>query len=118
MQRRQFLKYLLPLGLATAGLVAGVSFFRRSACTQLDDAQLLTRLKPFSDPELGKVMSLEAPTGDLDDLRVMCKENFDQAYRARIAADFSAGKTREVDGWLLSETEAITHRAVYLAGQP
>lgn len=114
MQRRQFIKWLVPVSLVATGLVAGVSIFRKSACAVLDLPALLKRLQLFSDAELGKKISLELGANDLKRFDGLCEETFDESYRQLAAKDFAEGKIKNVDGWLLSDTEVITHRSVYL----
>jgi hypothetical protein len=115
MQRRQLFKYLLPVGLAAAGLSAGILMpGRSSSCTRLTASRLLQRLHPFSDVVLGKATALPVGNG-LQRFDALCEENFEAGYRALVVQDFAAGKLARVDDWLLSETEALTHRAVYLS---
>jgi len=121
MQRRQFLKYLLPLGLATAGVAVGVTLFKKTACTVLDLPTLLKRLQPFADKELANKLDTQISASDLNRLQAAigekCDENFDERLRQLIAADFAEGKIQNVDGWILSETEALTHQLVYQSTQ-
>jgi len=123
MQRRQLLKIILPLGLITVGVVSGVSMLKKSACRVLDLPALLKRLQPFSDAELGKKISLPVNADDLKRFDGLCEESFDEGYRQLVTKDFAERKTKMVDGWILSETEVLTHRAVYshqayLSGAP
>jgi len=125
MQRRQLLKIILPLGLITAGVVGGVSLLKKSACRVLDLPALLKHLKPFSDTELGKMSSVEKNPFDsaqgalaeqsrsLKHFDSLCEESFDEGYRQLVTKDFAEGKVKSVDGWLLSETEVLTHQLVY-----
>ena len=120
MQRRQFLKIIVPLGLITAGVVS-VSLLKKSACEALDLPALLKRLKPFSDPELGKKTApFDSAQGALAErsrsskhFDTLCEGSFDEGYRQLVINDFAQGKTTQVDGWIISDTEAQTHRLVY-----
>jgi len=117
MQRRSFLKLLLPLGALSLGtLLAGC---RPSASVDcLSNSSLwLQRLKTFADPVLGKAaaLSVSADEQKLKHLGDVCSRDFTGRYRQQAAKDFAAGKTVSLDGWVVSETEAFTHRAVYLA---
>jgi hypothetical protein len=115
MQRRQLLKYLLPAGVAVVGLLSSLSLQGSSAlCTRLTPSRLLQRLRPFSDIGLGKAVAMPVGNG-LQRFDALCEENFEAGYRALVVQDFVAGKLIHVDGWLLSETEALTHRALYLS---
>jgi hypothetical protein len=115
MQRRSFLKLLLPLGALLAGCRPSASVDCLS-----NSAPWLQSLKRFADPVLGKVAALSLPMNEqkLKSLGDVCHGDFVKHYRQQAATDFAAGKTVPLDGWILSETEAFTHRAVYLAGAP
>lgn len=112
MQRRHFLKLTLSLG----ALLAGCDPFSSVDCLS-NSSQWLQRLRAFADPVLGKAaaMSLPASEQKLKNLGDVCSGDFTERYRQQVAADFVAGRTMSLDGWVLSETEAFTHRAVYLA---
>jgi len=116
MQRRQLLKLLVPVGMLAAGVVAGVSVFRHVACKALDSSSLLQYLKPFADEALGKAVAAHPVADDPKHFESLCEERFDEGYRELVTRDFVAGKVNSVDGWLLSETETLTHYLVYLSG--
>ena len=127
MQRRQLLKLLVPLSLAAAGLSAGVLMLKKSACDLLDLGALRQYLKPFADVQLAKELAKKAamtpaPATYSQHFAGWCEQDFEQTYRKRLASDFAEGKVQNVDGWLLSETEALTHLLVYgpasLSGEP
>jgi hypothetical protein len=123
MQRRQVLKLLLPLTLLAAG-VAGTVFGRKLLRTDCRAPELLTRLQPFSDVELGKkvaaTVAVTIAPGSLGPLQALCEQDFEQQYRQLVQADFAGHRTQQVDGWILSQTEALTHLVVsqpaYLSG--
>lgn len=121
MQRRQLLKLFVPLGLVAAGLAAGVVVLKRSACDLLDLATLREHLKPFADVELAKKLAGQVaaqPALDGQHFATWCEQDFEQHYRQHMASDFAEGKVKNVDGWLLSETEALTHQLVYGPAMP
>ena len=120
MQRRQLLKLLLPLSLAATGLASGLVFLKKSACDKLDFAALRDALKPFADAALAKEQAKKLAAAPVivaqQNLDLGCEQDFEQTYRRRVASDFAEGKVNNVDGWLLSETEAFTHLLVYEPG--
>jgi hypothetical protein len=111
MRRRNFLKLSLPL----AALLAGCGPSPSVDCSS-NIAERLRRLRRFADPLLGKMAALslskDAPKPEV--LQSLCEADFASRYRQQVAADFAAGKTLSLDGWVVSETEAFTHRLVYL----
>lgn len=115
MQRRHFLKLTLSLGTLLA--VTGCGSSTSVDCVS-NSAPWLQRLKAFGDPVLGKAAALSLPASEqkLKSLGDACSHNFAERYRQQAATDFAGGKIVSLDGWVLSETEAFTHRAVYLAG--
>lgn len=112
MQRRHFLKLTLSLGALLTGCGPSASV----DCVS-NSAPWLQRLKAFGDPVLGKVAALSLPAGEqkLKSLGDVCSNSFAERYRQQAATDFAGGKIVSLDGWVLSETEAFMHRAVYLA---
>lgn len=123
MQRRQVLKLILPLTLFAAGAlgtVFGRKLLHKTDCTTGEPAMLLSRLKPFSDAELGKKAGAEIVGANLHHLQALCESGFDQQYRLLVQGDFIEHRTHKVDGWILSQTEVITHHVVqnpvYLSG--
>lgn len=115
MQRRSFLKLILPLGALLAG--CGPS---SSVDCMSNTARWLQQLRAFADPVLGKAAVLSSPINEqkLESLGNVCRSDFAERYRQQAAADFVANKILSLDGWIVSETEAFTHRAVYLASAP
>lgn len=111
--RRDFLKGLLP----AAALLGGCRPPGVARCTA-SPAQLLGWLQPFADRKLGQAALAQGlgNTGAMAPLGQLCEGDFVPAFRRQLAADFAAGRTVVLDGWVLSETEAFTHRAVYLSG--
>jgi len=115
MQRRQLLKLALPITLLSVGM-AGLALRQwraKSNCVAADLATVLRRLKPFADAELGKSAGIAVSTEALQGLESICGQDFDQQYRQLVQDDFAAGRTEDVDGWMLSHTEALTHHVVY-----
>jgi hypothetical protein len=99
----------------------GVSLLKKSACEALDLPALLKRLKPFADPELGKKAApfdsaqgaLAERSRSLKHFATLCEGSFDEGYRHLVITDFAQGKTTQLDGWIISQTEVLTHRLVY-----
>jgi hypothetical protein len=115
MQRRQILKLVLPLALlsaSAAGVVLGRKLMLKTDCTTPGPAALLAHLKPFSDAELGKAAAAVPDAASLQRLGRLCEQDFDQHYRQLVQLDFAEGRRQQVDGWILSQTEALTHRLV------
>lgn len=116
MQRRDLLKLLVPAALLPVAAYAGLRFWPGPAsCSSPGEATLLAWLKPLADPELGRLASVEPPSQWWKAFEGACASNFVARFRQQVAADFAAGRVVRVDGWVLSETEAFTHRAVYRA---
>jgi len=114
MKRRHFLQRLLPLGLAATSLASLVA--RAAAVCTHTPGWLVGRLRTFYDPVLGK--ACRQPVGHgLARFDAICEEDFDNSFRALVVADYAASRivAGGVDGWLLSETETIMYRAVFLA---
>src|SRR5690606_1714751 len=112
MQRRSFLKLLLPLG----ALLAGCRPSGTVDCLS-HSADWLQQLRKFADPVLGKAAT-QTLSGNLQAPQNVCAGDFAERYRQQAAADFAVGRVVSLDGWWVSETEAITHRAAYLASVP
>lgn len=115
MQRRDFLKLVLPL----AALLVGCRPSPSVDCLS-NTAKWLEQLKAFADPLLGKAAALALPQEEqkLPVPGPVCGEDFAERFRRQAAADFAAGNTITLDGWVVSKTEAFIHRAVYLADVP
>lgn len=116
MQRRQLLKLILPIALLTTGVVGvamGRKLIQKPGCVTLDPVLLHARLKRFSDVELGKKAALEVSAAELAQLQSLCEQDFDQRYRELVQDDFAKGHIERVDGWILTHTEALTHRLAY-----
>lgn len=79
-----------------------------------NSAEWLRQLRRFADPVLGRAASKVLPD-HLPAPRNVCAEDFAERYRQEAAANFAAGKVVSLEGWIVSETEAVTHRAVYLS---
>jgi len=109
MERRIFLKMTLPL----IALLAGCRP-RASVDCLSNSAEWLQRLRSFADPVLGKAAAQVLPD-HLPAPRAVCAKGFAERYRQEAAADFAAGKIMSLEGWQISETEALIHRAVYLS---
>lgn len=119
LQRRQLLKLLLPLGLVGAGLVAGRLALSNKSCQPVTPGRLLVGLQSFVDMRLGGSISANIPAEWASRFYGVCESDLAEHFRKEVREDYVAGKTLVVDGWLLSETEAFTHRAAFLAnGRP
>lgn len=117
MQRRDLLKLLIPVALVPVVGYAGWRLWRQQrTCENPGVAAVIQRLQPFADPELGRLAKLEPPAQWWLQYQGVCPGDFVSVFRERVATDFAAGRVVRIDGWILSETEAFTHRAVYLAG--
>lgn len=118
MHRRDLLKLLIPAAALPLAGYAGWRFWRAPASCELpEEATLLAWLRPLADTELGRLATLELPPQWMSVFTGACAGNIVGFFRERVAADFAAGRVLRIDGWVLSETEAFTHRAVWLAGE-
>ena len=116
MHRRQLLKLILPAALVSVGgvgAVLGRKLFLKQSCEVMSLPELIKHLQPFSDANLGKNSYLEVKAEVLKRFNGFCEDDFAKRYQQLVSDDFSQGKTMMVDGWIISETEAITHRLVY-----
>ena len=108
MHRRQLLLWLVPALLLPAA--AGRAMQMPVKCKQQALPALADKLKPFTDPELGKAAGQQQ---SFERLAALCEQGFAAQYRELVAADYARGATRNIDGWILSESEAAAQQLVY-----
>ncbi|MBK8973369.1 MAG: hypothetical protein IPM37_19160 [Hahellaceae bacterium] len=128
MERRKFIKLILPLAAAVAA-----PFELHASARQAKEAKSNSLARLFSDPQsaagLGK--AFVASFGEsFDRERVMREWLQDDLFKqlmgaptapgsrrdlsTRLIADFNEGVTVSVDGWVLSQTEARLCGLIYL----
>jgi hypothetical protein len=114
--RRQLLALIAPALILP--VLAGRVLAEAVNCKLPGLATLVQWLKPFADPVLGKQLPATGSVEWLQRFAGSCPGSFAEHFRHQAESDFAQGKTVEVDGWILSETEAHTHRLVYQYTRP